>query len=246
MTTLTSKVDQEQLVADLKLQRERLQSYLKGIPEAAWDTESLCGGWRVRDVVAHLVGNATDLAAQNLEGVGSPEYTQRQVDERTNKSIDELLTEWDEQGPAYEAAIAALPKEIWESPYEPWGTVGEALERMLEDIWVHTQDIRLPLGDGIEEGPGSGAAIHVSAFEIPVRAKEKGVALGSVHINVGDHDISVPVGEGPSLEITGDPSTYALVATGRVSIEEATKQGKLSIDPVPPAGFDKVLNIYAG
>lgn len=239
-------VDQKQLVADLKLQRERLVSYLQGLPEAAWDKESLCEGWRVRDVVCHVVGNATDLAAQNLQGVGTPEYNQRQVDERCDKSTGELFAEWDEQGPAYEAAISALPKEVWESPYEPWGTVGEALERMLEDIWVHTQDIRIPLGDGIEDGPGSSAAIHVSAFEIPVRAKEKGIALGSVHINVGDHDITVPVGEGPTVKITGDPSAYALVATGRMSIDEATGQRKLSISPTPPAGFDKVLNIYAG
>ncbi len=241
-----ANVDQSQLVADLKTQRERLVSYLKGLPEAAWDKGSLCEGWRVRDVVSHLVGNAKDLAAQNLEGVGTPGYNQRQVDERTNKSIDELFAEWDEQGPAYEAAIGALPKEMWEADYPPWGTVGEALERMLEDIWVHSQDIRLALGDEIQDGPGIGAVIDVSAFELPVRSKEKSVALGTVVLDLGDHSTSVPVGDGPDLKISGDAATYALAATGRISLDEALSGGKLSIEPAPPAGFDKVLNIYAG
>jgi hypothetical protein len=36
------------------------------------------------------------------------------------------------------------------------------------------------------------------------------------------------------------------VATGRISLDEAVSSGKLSFDQAPPAGFDKVLNIYAG
>ncbi|MEX0873985.1 MAG: maleylpyruvate isomerase family mycothiol-dependent enzyme [Actinomycetota bacterium] len=241
-----ANVDQQQLVADLRTQREHLVSYLKTLPEAAWDKESLCEGWRVRDVVSHLVGNARDLATQNLEGVGTVSYNQRQVDERTTKTIDELFAEWDEQGPAYEAAIAALPIQMWEADYPAWGTVGQALERMLEDIWVHTQDIRIALGDAIEDGPGIGAVVHVTAFEIPVRTKEKGVKVGSVDINVGGHQESVATGDGPALKITGDPATFALVATGRISLDDALSDGKLSVDPAPPAGFANVLNIYAG
>ena len=246
MAPLSKKVDQKQLVADLEAERDTLVSYLKALPEAAWDKGSLCEGWTVRDVVSHLVGNATDLAAQNVEGVGTVEYNQRQVDERAGKSIDELFTEWAEQGPAYEAGIAALPKEVWEADYPPWGTVGEALERMLEDIWVHRQDIRLALGDDVDKGPGIGAVVHVSAFELPVRSKEKNVPLGIVALDLGEHTTSVPVGDGPDLKISGDAATYALVTTGRNSLDEALSGGKLSIDPAPPAGFDKVVNIYAG
>lgn len=246
MVEVKEKVDQQQLVADLKAQRDTLVSYLKGLPKASWDKGSLCEGWTVRDVVSHLVGNAADLAAQNVEGVGTPEYNQRQVDERAGKSIEELFTEWDEQGPAYEAGIAALPKEVWEADYPPWGTVGEALERMLEDIWVHSQDIRLALGDEIAPGPGIGAVVHISAFELPVRSKEKNVPLGTVTLDLGEYSTSVPIGDGPDLTISGDAATYALAATGRISLDEAVSSGKLTFDQAPPAGFDKVMNIYAG
>jgi uncharacterized protein (TIGR03083 family) len=246
MVEVKEKVDQQQLVADLKTERDTLVSYLKGLSESDWNKGSLCEGWTVRDVVSHLVGNAADLAAQNVEGVGTVEYNQRQVDERTHTSIYELLSEWDEQGPAYEAGIAALPKEMWEADYPPWGTVGEALERMLEDIWVHRQDIRLALGDDVDAGPGIGAVVHVSAFELPVRSKEKNVPLGTVDLDLGEHSTSVPIGDGPDLKISGDAATYALVATGRISLDEAVSSGKLTFDQAPPAGFDKVVNIYAG
>lgn len=39
-------------------QRRNLADAVAGLPGAAWDTPSLCAGWRVRDAVAHVAGNA--------------------------------------------------------------------------------------------------------------------------------------------------------------------------------------------
>jgi DNA-binding PadR family transcriptional regulator len=39
-------------------QRRDLADAVADLPLSAWDTPSLCAGWRVRDVVAHVVGNA--------------------------------------------------------------------------------------------------------------------------------------------------------------------------------------------
>jgi uncharacterized protein (TIGR03083 family) len=36
-------------------QRARLVKRLEGLSQAEWDTPSLCAGWKVRDVVGHLV-----------------------------------------------------------------------------------------------------------------------------------------------------------------------------------------------
>ena len=36
-------------------ERATLVEMLRELPESAWDTASLCAGWRIRDVVAHLV-----------------------------------------------------------------------------------------------------------------------------------------------------------------------------------------------
>ena len=40
-------------------QRRELADAVAGLPGAAWDTPSLCAGWRVRDVVAHVWGAKT-------------------------------------------------------------------------------------------------------------------------------------------------------------------------------------------
>ena len=50
--------------------------------------------WSVHDLVAHLAAIPSDIIAGKLTGVPSPEETQRQVDDRKDRSIAELLAEW--------------------------------------------------------------------------------------------------------------------------------------------------------
>ena len=47
-----------------------------------WEAPSRCTGWRVADVAAHVVGQLADVTAFRLDGLGTPEVTARQVDER--------------------------------------------------------------------------------------------------------------------------------------------------------------------
>lgn len=51
-------VTQQRIADELRNEREALTSYLGSIPEAAWDKQSLCEGWTVRDLMAHVVGIA--------------------------------------------------------------------------------------------------------------------------------------------------------------------------------------------
>src|SRR5436305_1642837 len=58
-----------------------------------------CPGWRVRDVLAHLCGNCTDIAAGNIADAGTDAWTAAQVDARREVPLAELLAESDEAGP---------------------------------------------------------------------------------------------------------------------------------------------------
>lgn len=238
------KVTQADISGAMRAEREELVAYLEGVPDGAWDKATLCEGWRVRDVVAHLVGNAADIVAQRLEGAGSVEYNQRQIDERADSSPTELLTEWSEQGPALEQAMAAVPQEMWDSPYPPFGTVGQALQRLLEDIWVHAQDIRLPLGDGTTSGPGLDATLDVLEREIPERFGRLAPGVGEVVIETDGVTRTATVGEGETLKVRGKAVDVALMATGRVSLDEAVADGRLEIEPAPPQGFADAFNVY--
>jgi uncharacterized protein (TIGR03083 family) len=235
-------VTQKTIAAAMRDERTRLVAFLESIPEAAWDKPTLCEGWTVRDLVSHLIGNAADIVAQNLDGAGSPEYNQRQIDERAGRSPAELLAEWAEQGPAFEAAIEALDDTFWNTPYLEFGTVGQALQRLVEDIWVHGQDIRIPLGEAPSPGPGLDATLDIVARELPKRCERLAPGVASVLIKTEGDVRNVETGtNGVTLELAGDAATIALAATGRVALDEAPD---VSVTPSAPAGFADALNIY--
>lgn len=91
-----------------------------------------CPAWTVRDVLAHLTGIAVDATKGELEGVGSPEWTQRQVDERAHLTLGELLAQWEEAGQQIDGALEYFPK--------------AAASLFVGDTVTHEHDIRLPLG----------------------------------------------------------------------------------------------------
>lgn len=65
--------------------------------------------WRVRDVLAHLAAIPTDALAGRLAGVPTPEETGRQVEDRRDRTISELLEEWaGALGPILDGARAGL------------------------------------------------------------------------------------------------------------------------------------------
>ena len=68
-------------------------------------------GWRVHDVVAHLVGVPDDVVNGRLEGIASDPWTQAQVDKRADCSTADLLAEWEANGPAFEALLAGARRD---------------------------------------------------------------------------------------------------------------------------------------
>ncbi len=237
-------ITQKEIASAMRDERTRLVSYLESIPDGAWDKQTLCEGWAVRDLVSHLIGNAVDITALNLDGAGSVEYNQRQIDERAGRSPAELLAEWAEAGPAFEATIEALDDEFWKSDYLEFGSVGQALQRLVEDIWVHAQDIRIPLGDAPSGGPGLDATLDVVARELPRRAPRFAPDVGSVRISTDGTTREASIGAGEAIEVNGDAIAIALVATGRADLDSAQSDGEVFVTPSAPAGFADALNIY--
>jgi len=89
-------------------------------------------GWRVRDVLAHMVGVSDDVVNGRLDGIASDEWTGAQVERRRNISIAELLGDWEHYGPEFEKLLAGAPEEI----------AGQALF----DAATHEHDVRQAIG----------------------------------------------------------------------------------------------------
>jgi uncharacterized protein (TIGR03083 family) len=90
-------------------------------------------GWTAHELLAHLVGGAADAASGRLDGAPGPEWTARHVGERRNRSVRELLEEWQVAGPIVEA-----------------GLIGQQFTgpNLAADIICHEADLREALGLG--------------------------------------------------------------------------------------------------
>jgi uncharacterized protein (TIGR03083 family) len=88
-------------------------------------------GWTAHDVLAHLVGVASDIVAGNLEGVGTDPWAAAQVARSRDRSCADLVAEWDEHGPVVESMTEQF---------------GRAAGQLLADATTHEHDVRGALG----------------------------------------------------------------------------------------------------
>jgi uncharacterized protein (TIGR03083 family) len=86
--------------------------------------------WTVRELVSHLVGGPVDLLAGNLTDAGGESWTQAQVEARRDRSLSELLAEWDEVASDVDKAIRG----------------GHVPAPVSFDVITHEQDLRGALG----------------------------------------------------------------------------------------------------
>jgi uncharacterized protein (TIGR03083 family) len=82
-------------------------------------TVPACPKWTVRDLLAHLVGETTDIVTNNLDGAPGDEWTAAQIAARAGRSVAELIAEWEEYGPRWEeiARRAEHPSFLVRNPF---------------------------------------------------------------------------------------------------------------------------------
>ncbi len=98
--------------------------------------------WRVRDVLAHVVGLVTDLNAQHLpaaDDVGGAAWGAAQVAVRHATPIGAMLSEWEREAPAFENGLRIFG-------YEEGS-------HFIGDLHAHHQDVRGALGLERDDDP---------------------------------------------------------------------------------------------
>jgi uncharacterized protein (TIGR03083 family) len=184
---LARQIVSEELVAELG----RFEDLIRPLSAQEWETPTRCAGWTVGDVARHVVGSMADVAAGRLDGLGTPEVTAREVAERAGRSAEELADECAEVTKASAGLLPLFDDDAWAGPapggYE--GTLGDGVEALWYDAWLHADDIRAALGRAPEAGSGIRGGLSHVQFELSKR---------------GWHG-----------EVTGDPMQFVLVATGR-------------------------------
>lgn len=196
---------------------------VRSLDAQEWAEATRCEGWSVGDVAAHLTGTLADIVAGNFDGLGSPEVTQREVDERRGRSAAEIADELDTQAKASVELLGAFDDAAWNGPAPGGipGTVGQGVEALWFDAYMHADDIRAAIGRPTERGPGLEASVsHVASI-----LDRDGWGPATLTLD-GANEYQVG---GGGRKVTGDAHEFVLAATGRG-------------DPTPFA----VPNIYAG
>jgi uncharacterized protein (TIGR03083 family) len=204
------------------VERERLDlaKDLAGIPDAAWDAQSLCAQWRVRDVVGHLVwgergvGLATGLVGMVKNGGSFNRFVAREGIANGNADPAALLAEFE--------ANASSRK------HPP----GAPTVVMLADTLCHAQDIRRPLGlehqysDEVLDAVAN--VMKVAGF--PFQAKK---LLAGISLVATDGDWTT--GQGP--EASGPREALVMVMAGRrAALVDVTGPARATLDARLPRG----------
>jgi uncharacterized protein (TIGR03083 family) len=214
----------DQIEKGLSDELSAFTALVRSLDEAQLDTPTRCDGWTVRDVAAHVAGTMADVVAGRFEGLGTPEVTQREVDERAGRTAVQLADELDEVKVGAQQLLAVFDDEAWEAP-APAGvapTVGWGVESLWYDAFLHGDDIRHALGQPSVVTDSIRAAVsHVTAVLSDQGWSPATVALDGIEA----FEVS-----GGGRTITGDPLGFVLAGTGRA-------------DP-SAIGLDETVNIY--
>ncbi len=117
----------------LRAARLPLVELLASLDEAGWATPSLCEGWTVQEVAAHLAWASVDPPLAVLAG-----FVRARFD--VNRLNDENARSWARRGPA---AVLAQLRAVADSGATPFGVPWPA---PVVDAVVHELDVRRPLG----------------------------------------------------------------------------------------------------
>lgn len=220
MTTLSRTEITQGFLAEL----DDFGELLRSLQPADLDAPTRCTGWTVRDVTGHMVGQVTDVVNGRLEGLGTPEVTEREAKERVGRSAAELAAELAEGRAGITALADALDDTAWNAPVASdfEGTLGEGVLALWFDGYLHADDIRAALGTPPVRSDGLRGSIQWVAVDLGRRG------WGPATLALDGVDV-VEVG-GAGEKITGDPYEFLLVATGRA-------------DP-SPLGLDESVNIF--
>ena len=196
-------MERDQIHAATAQERRRIADLIDDLDEAQLATPSLCAGWDVKTVAAHLVSflvegtlSVTWLGARR----GSPD-----------RAIDELARRR-AQRPA--AEIAASLRDLADHRY--WRPPPQA-PGLLAEVLAHSGDIRIPLGLPFEPDPQPTAiALDFLTGPVPIGLVPLGRLRG---IRLQATDIDRTWGKGQ--EIRGRSAELLMAAVGRNAVLDA-------------------------
>lgn len=190
----------EEIWRAVATERTSLADLLAELPESAWNVESLCAGWRVRDVVAHLI-----LATRATLGWILVNLPRAGFDiDRGNHDTAVRLADRVDTAQLLAEFRATVP-----SRFTPIRTT--PADRLMDTL-VHGQDIAIPLGITREMPAAAARTALIRVWEAGAqfRIQER---LSGFRLEATDTDWST----GDGRIIRGTTGALLLLATSRAA-----------------------------
>lgn len=186
-----------QLISQTRAERERLASLFGGLSPDQWDTPSLCEGWRVREVVAHITMPFRNKPFAVMAGTIRAGFSFSRYADLDARSAA--------RGNSGTELVDLLKRNI-DHPWQPPG--GGGAGALSHDV-IHGLDATEPLG---LPGPPPDRLALVLASAGSRQLRYFGVDLEGHRLTATDADVSV--GEGANT-VRMTAREVLLVVTGR-------------------------------
>jgi uncharacterized protein (TIGR03083 family) len=195
-------MNDDEIWAAIDAHRLRTAELLETLSDVEWRHQSLCEGWTVEDVAAHLTMQQLGLRDVLLGAIRHPGGMNRMIRQAAKRR-------------------ARLPRrhiiaEIRGMVGSRRHNIGVTCQETLIDILVHSHDIAIPLGRRIDVDANAAAvaATRVWSYEGNSKAKVfKGIPLEGFRLSATD--VAWSVGDG--REIDGSIVAILLLLTGRLA-----------------------------
>jgi uncharacterized protein (TIGR03083 family) len=192
---------QADLVRHSHAERERLAGLLAGLTEYDWDRPSLCQGWRVREVVAHLTFPFRTSMPRFVVGLATAGFSFNRYADRAARAD------------AARMSSAELLASLRANIANPWQPPGGGTAGALSHDTIHGLDITEPLG--LPSPPVERIAL-VLANSTGRGLSYFGVDLAGVQLR--GTDAEVRIGDGVAVDLP--VKDILLTVTGRRPLPE--------------------------
>ena len=178
-------------------ERAALVDDLASLDDDLWDRPSLCPGWSVHDVAAHLVKNAKTTRLGIVRDMVRARFD---FDRQNDQGIER------ERGATPGETLARLRDVVPRRSTPP----APLDSRLVEEV-VHGEDIRKPLGIKHEYAPE--AVVRSLRYQARTSTSVGGAKQRVAGIRLRATDADVSIGDGP--EVVGPALALLLAISGR-------------------------------
>jgi uncharacterized protein (TIGR03083 family) len=193
----TAQTENAGIARAIAAERRDLAAILAGLPAEAWDAPTLCRGWRVREVVAHItMPFRYRLPRFAFEMVRSRGNFNRMADRCARRDAA--------------ASPGELAAALRDNERNPWKPPGGGFEGALTHDVIHGLDITVALGLD-RRVPEDRLRPVLAAVTGPKSQKFFGTDLAGIALHAEDLDWSL----GSGVPMSGPAQDLALVLCGR-------------------------------